>query len=112
MVVVGDGAVGKTCLVTSYGKNGFISEYVPTVATNFESKIEYEGRTIALDIWDTGGQDEFREVRKTTYAKADVFIFCFAVDQETSLTNACSKWMKEIESAGSTNAAKILCCTK
>ena len=42
IVVVGDGAVGKTCLITTFGENRFPSEYEPTVNDTYEVKINYE----------------------------------------------------------------------
>ena len=112
IVVVGDGAVGKTCLVDAYGRNGFPSEYVPTVAKNFETKSEYKGKQISLDIWDTGGQAEFKQIRPVSYQGADVIIVCFAVNDRKSLTNACTAWLRELNDDAPKNAARILCCTK
>ena len=108
VVFVGDGAVGKTCLVTAYGENGFPQKYIPTVAKNFDNKCEYDGKSVALDIWDTGGQDEFKAVRPLSYNGADAIVVCFNLVEKVSLTNACNKWLDEIKNSGPRNVAKIL----
>lgn len=52
-VVVGDGAVGKTCLLMSYANDAFPEEYVPTVFDHYAGKKNWE--TLCIQINDAGG---------------------------------------------------------
>lgn len=66
-VVVGDGTVGKTCMILSYSKDQFPQEYTPTVANNVDTSLTVDNQIIRLGIWDTAGQEEYDRLRATSY---------------------------------------------
>lgn len=49
LVIVGDGACGKTCLLIVFSKDQFPEVYVPTVFENYVADIEVESKQVILE---------------------------------------------------------------
>ncbi|XP_071388138.1 rho-related GTP-binding protein RhoA-D isoform X2 [Centroberyx affinis] len=77
LVIVGDGACGKTCLLIVFSKDQFPEVYVPTV---FENYIE-----------------DYDRLRPLSYPDTDVILMCFSIDSPDSLENIPEKWTPEVK---------------
>ncbi|VEU22055.1 DEKNAAC103080 [Brettanomyces naardenensis] len=96
LVIVGDGACGKTCLLIVFSKGAFPELYVPTVFENYVADVEVDGRRIELALWDTAGQEDYDRLRPLSYPDSNVILICFAVSAPDTLENVEEKWISEV----------------
>jgi small GTP-binding protein len=70
IVLVGDTGVGKTNLLLSYATDQFNMEHVSTVFDHYSLESEVRGQRIKLEVWDSSGREEHKNLRKFAYSKA------------------------------------------
>lgn len=96
ILLLGDSAVGKSCLFRRYTDN----EYEPGVATtgvDLQYKyLSFQDKKIRLEIWDTAGQERFRGITKNYYNGAHGIIFVFDVTQSKTFMNV-KNWIKDVK---------------
>ncbi|TQD92260.1 hypothetical protein C1H46_022142 [Malus baccata] len=96
-VTVGDGAVGKTCMLICYTSNKFPTDYIPTVFDNFSANVAVDGNIVNLGLWPCGTlQEDYSRLRPLSYRGADIFVLAFSLISRASYENVLKKWMPEL----------------
>lgn len=97
IVIVGDGACGKTSLLYVFTLGEFPTEYHPTVFENYVTDCRIDGKAVQLALWDTAGQEEYERLRPLSYHNSHVILIGFALDVPDLLENARTKWVEEVK---------------
>jgi small GTP-binding protein len=82
LIVIGDQAVGKSCLTLKATKNVFENNYNATVGFEFFSfNIKINDKVLKLQIWDTCGQEIYRSLITNFYRNSSLAIMVYAIDK-------------------------------
>lgn len=97
VVIVGNGAVGKSSMIQKYCKGIFTAEYKKTIGVDFlEKRICINGEDVRLMLWDTAGQEEFDCITRAYYRGAQACVLAFScVDRESF--KQVSRWKRKVE---------------
>jgi small GTP-binding protein len=89
IVVVGDPTVGKTSLILRYTDNAFRRSYVSTMGVHVSNKIfkTEDSTIIQLVLWDVGGQERFKIMRRQFYQGSDAIFLVFDLTNPESFGN-------------------------
>ncbi len=95
VVLLGDGAVGKTSLRERYLGKNLSSNYLMTIGADFAVKTtNIDGQTVRFQIWDLAGQKHFAHVRSLYYRGALGGLLVYDVTRMSSYQNV-KMWVKE-----------------
>ncbi|CAO3703851.1 unnamed protein product [Rhizopus stolonifer] len=98
IVIVGDGACGKTCLLSVFCNGSFpTTHYIPTIFETAVKDMVVDSNNVATELWDTAGQEDYDRLRTLSYPDSDVIIVAFSVDIPESLENITEKWVPEVK---------------
>lgn len=96
IVLLGDGAVGKTSLRKVYLGEGFETDYLSTMGADFALyDTTVENTHIRWQIWDLAGQPIFKDVVKAYYTKVFGGILVYDVTRRQTFENV-EKWLEDI----------------
>jgi GTP-binding nuclear protein Ran len=99
IVLVGDGGVGKTTLLTKTMRNEYEYKYIATMGVDVR-KIHFPIENMSYEIWDCAGQEQFGGHRDGYYRDTQGAIIMFDVTARTTFKSL-QIWHKELrESCG------------
>ncbi|MFX0134141.1 MAG: Rab family GTPase, partial [Candidatus Hodarchaeota archaeon] len=95
ILLLGDGAVGKTSLLKRFIYNTFDSDYKGTIGVQFMTRsVEVENKRVKLVIWDVAGQSKFTSYRHLYYKDADGIILVYDITRFPTFENL-EKWVDD-----------------
>ena len=87
VVVIGDSAVGKSCILQRVDSDSYNPTNISTIGMDLITKMVPSGNyQVRLQLWDTAGQERFRAMVRLHSRGAKGVILVYSVDDRESFT--------------------------
>ena len=108
VLLIGDSSVGKTSVLLRYVDDTFNPEFQTTIGVDFKiSTFQLNGKVIKLQLWDTAGQDRFKNIVASYYRGAHGIILAFDITNAASFQNV-NRWYEEAQNYLQKSVPKLL----
>eukprot|EP00494_Astrolonche_serrata_P030377 UN30644 len=84
VVTMGDGGVGKSCLVLRVVQDEFVEEYDPNIEDTFRKQMIVDRKPVLVEIWDTAGQEEYKFLMDMWIREGDGFVLVYDITSQHS----------------------------
>jgi small GTP-binding protein len=96
LLIVGESGVGKTCMLLRFADNLFEDNFLSTIGVDFKVKeITVGDQKVKLQIWDSAGQERFRNITSSYYRNCSGIIIVYDVTSEDSFIKV-TDWIQEV----------------
>eukprot|EP01122_Echinamoeba_exundans_P006395 TRINITY_DN1788_c1_g1_i1.p1 TRINITY_DN1788_c1_g1~~TRINITY_DN1788_c1_g1_i1.p1 ORF type:complete len:210 (-),score=60.08 TRINITY_DN1788_c1_g1_i1:126-755(-) len=107
-IIVGDTAVGKSCLLLQFTDKRFQPQHDLTIGVEFGSRtITIDNNQIKLQIWDTAGQEKFRSITRSYYRGAAGALLVYDITRRETFEHL-TTWLEDCRKYSSPNIVIIL----
>ena len=113
IIVLGESQVGKTSFINRFNTGSFERDTLTTLGLDFvvkEMTLE-DGTKVNVKIFDTAGQERFRNLTKNFYQKADGAILMYSETDEDSF-NKIDGWLTKLGENAPENVITFLVANK
>ncbi|XP_062511670.1 ras-related protein Rab-8A-like [Corticium candelabrum] len=108
LLLIGDSAVGKTCILFRFSEDAFNSTFISTIGIDFKIRtVELEGKKIKLQIWDTAGQERFRTITTAYYRGAMGIMLVYDITSVKSFENI-KNWIRNVEEHAAADVERMI----
>ncbi|KAF7457744.1 putative ras-related protein Rab-2 [Cryptosporidium felis] len=107
-IIIGDTAVGKSCLLLQFTDRRFRVDHDLTIGVEFGARIiDIDAKKVKLQIWDTAGQESFRSITRSYYRGAAGALLVYDITRRDTF-NHLGKWLIDVKRNSTPNMVIIL----